>query len=508
MDCIITIEIGTGAIRIAAFDLKGNILGSSKGSYPTFHARPDFSEQDPEQIFITMLYILKNFLNEKVHAKNYQVLSICFSSAMHSVLPIDKHGVPIGNAIVWSDNRAKKEADDLKSSDLGNLLYRVTGTPIHAMSPLNKIIWLKNNDKDRFTASQKFLSIKTYIIRQLTGEYVVDYSVASATGMLNIYTLQWEDQALQHAGIDKGKLADVVPVFYSLAKLKKEYQTSLGLHDKVKLIVGSSDGCMATLGAGVWGDGKATVTLEESGAVRVVSKEVLQDEKQRLFNYVLSEGNYITGGPTNNAGSIFEWYAKQFGDFKKAFDLEDCMDNLINDASKVPAGSEGLIFLPYLQGERAPIWNANARGVYFGLNIRHEQKHFIRATIEGILYAFYSIGKTLEEHRCIKSLSANGTFASYPLWMQMMADIFNKPVHIKQNSGLDSVAYGGFLLSATEMGLYKTLDDAAQKVKLVENFLPQQQNHNVYMKHYAIFERLGTKLFDEFEAIAELQHND
>lgn len=508
MDCIITIEIGTGAIRVVAFDLTGNMLGSSKGSYPTFHVKPDYSEQDPEQIFITMLYILKNFLNEKIHPRKYKVVCICFSSAMHSVLPIDKNGVPLGYAMVWSDNRAKKEADDLKNSSLGKSLYKTTGTPIHAMSPLNKITWLKNNDKQRFNAAQKFLSIKTYIIQQLTGEYIVDYSMASATGMLNIRTIKWEENALKHAGIAKEKLADLVSVFYAPKKLKKEYQTSLGLHDKVKLLVGSSDGCMATLGAGVWGDGKATVTLEESGAVRVVGKEVLQDEKQRLFNYLLTEDHYISGGPTNNAGAVFEWYAKQFGDFKKAFDLEDCIENLIADAAKVAAGSDGLIFLPYLQGERAPMWNANARGVYFGLNIKHEQQHFIRATIEGILYAIYSIGKTLEEHRSFKSLSANGTFASYPVWTQLMADVFNKPVHIKQGSGSDSVAFGSFLLSATEIGLYKNLDEAAETVKLPDSFTPNKQLHNVYMKHYSIFERLGTKLFDEFEAIADLQQDN
>lgn len=508
MDCIITIEIGTGAIRVVAFDLKGNILGSSKGSYPTFHTKPDYSEQDPEQIFITMLYILKNFLNEKIHPRKYKVVCLCFSSAMHSVLPIDKNGVPVGNAMVWSDNRAKKEAEDLKNSSLGKSLYNTTGTPIHAMSPLNKITWIKNNDKQRFEATQKFLSIKTYIIQQLTGEYIVDYSVASATGMLNIRTKKWEENALEHAGITDDKLADLVSVFYTPKKLKKEYQTSLGLHAKVKLLVGSSDGCMATLGAGVWGDGKATVTLEESGAVRVVGKEVLQDEQQRLFNYLLTEDHYVSGGPTNNAGAVFEWYAKQFGDFKKAFDLEDCMENLIAEAEKVAAGSDGLIFLPYLQGERAPIWNANARGVYFGLNIRHEQQHLVRATIEGILYAFFSIGKTLQEHRSFKSLSANGTFASYPFWTQMMADIFNKPVHIKQGSGSDSVALGSFLLSATELGLYKNIDEAAETVKLPDSFTPNKQLHNVYMKHYSIFERLGTKLFDEFEAIADLQQDN
>src|SRR5688572_4174277 len=460
MDCIITIDIGTGSVRVVAFDLSGKVLGSVKGSFPTFHSRPDYSEQDPEQIFITMLYVLKNFLTEKIHPKKYKVASICFSGAMHSVLPIDKNGVPLGNAIVWSDNRAKKEAQDLKNSSLGKILYNATGTPIHPMSPINKITWLKNHDEERFKQTQKFLSIKAYIIQQLTGEYISDYSLASATGLLNIHTLNWEGEALKHAGITANKLPDLVPVFYTTTKLKKEYQTSLGLPAKTPIIAGSSDGCLATLGAGVWGDGKATITIEESGAVRVIGRKVLQDKKQRFFNYLLTEGNYVSGGPTNNGGAVFEWFAKQFGDFKNAFDIQDSMENLIDDASKVSVGSAGLIFLPYLQGERAPIWNANAKGVYLGLNIKHEQQHFIRATIEGIIYAIYSIGKTLEEHRSINTLSVNGSFASFPFCTQMIADIFNKPVKIKQGSGSDSVAVGAFLLSATEIGLYKSLDEA------------------------------------------------
>src|SRR5215213_6273153 len=144
MDCIITIDVGTGAIRVVAFDLKGNVLGSLKGSYPTFHSKPDFSEQDTEQIFITMLYILKNFLNEKIHPKKYKVACICFSAYMHSVLAVDKNGVPLGNAITWADNRAKKEAQELKNSAAGKAIYTATGTPIHPMSPLLKIAWLNN----------------------------------------------------------------------------------------------------------------------------------------------------------------------------------------------------------------------------------------------------------------------------------------------------------------------------------------------------------------------------
>lgn len=503
MDCIITIELGANAVKVFAYQLNGNVIGFMKGSYPTYHTEPDYSEQDPEQIFITMLYVLKNFLVEKIHPKKLKVLSICFSATMHSVLAIDKNGMPLGNAITWADNRGKKEAEELKNSPLGNAIYNATGTPIHPMSPLIKITWLKNHDKERFDQTHKFLSIKTYIIQQLTGEYFIDYSLASATGLLNIHKIAWEQDALDYAGISTDKLPMLVPIFNSPGKLRKEYQASLGLPAGIKLLIGSSDGCSATLSAGVWSEGKATITIENSGAVRIVGNKVLQDDKQRFFNYLLTENFYVSGGPTNNGAVIFEWFAKQFGDFKNAFDIEDSMEELINDASKVPVGSKGLLFLPYLLGERAPIWNANARGMYFGLNINHEKKHFVRASIEGILYEIYSIGKTLEEHRTISSLSVNGSFASLPFCTQMIADVFNKPVSI--NKETNNIGLGTFLISATEMGIYNNLEEAAHSVILPETHIPKTSHHDIHMKYFAIFERLSLKLKDEFEAIADLQ---
>lgn len=502
-NCIITIELGTNAVRVVAFDLEGNVLGSMKGSYPTFHTEPDYSEQDPEQIFITMLYVLKNFLTEKIHPKKYKVVCICFSAAMHSVLAIDKNGVPLGNAITWADNRGKKEGQELNNSPEGKTIYQATGTPIHPMSPLIKINWLKNHDAEKFAKTSKFLSIKSYIIQQLTGEYVIDYSLASATGLMNIHTLKWESDALDFAGINSDKLPSLASVFSSPGQLKKEYQTSFGLSSSTKILIGSSDGCLATLGAGVWSEDKAVITIEDSGAVRVVGREVLHDEKRRFFNYILTENCYISGGPTNNGGIIFEWFAKQFGDFSKPFDLEFSMENLINEASKVDPGSDGLLFLPYLLGERAPIWNANARGVYFGLNIKHEKQHFIRATIEGILYEIYSIGKILREHRTIKSLSVHGSFASLPFCTQLIADMFNTPVTVRKNS--DSIAYGAFLLSATEMGIYKNLDEAAKTVVLPDLYFPKKQHHDIYMKYFRIFEKLSVKFGEEFEDISGLQ---
>lgn len=503
MECIITVELGTNAVRIFAFEMTGNVIGCMKGTYPTFHTEPDYSEQDPEQIFITMLYVLKNLLTEKIHPKKYKAVSICFSASMHSVLAIDDRGVPLGNAITWADNRGKLEAKELKNSTFGRKLHDITGTPIHPMSPLIKIAWIKNHDQSRFKNTYKFLTIKSYIIQQLTGEYAIDHSLASATGLLNIRDIKWEQEALAYAGITENQLPQLAPIFHSPGKLRKEFQKSLRLSPDTKIILGSSDGCMAALGAGVWGEGKATITVEDSGAVRVISKELLSDDKHRFFNYVLSENHFVSGGPTNNGGVVFEWFARQFGDFKVPYETESIMENLIREASNVPVGSEGLLFLPYLLGERAPIWNANARGSYFGLNINHQRQHFIRATVEGILYEIYSIGKTLEEHRSIKQLSINGSFASIPFCGQMIADMFNLPATISNNA--NSTSFGSFLVSATDIGKYKSLHEAAQTIELNDTVKPNQSNHEVYNRYFQIFKRLSTNLAPEFEAISSLQ---
>jgi gluconokinase len=503
MKCIITIELGTNAVRIFAFDLNGALIGSMKGYYPTFHSQPDYSEQDPEQIFITMLYVLKNLLNEKIHPKKYKVASICFSSSMHSVLAVDKNGVPLSNAFTWADNRAKKEAKEIKASPLADTMYSRTGTPLHPMSPMLKIAWMKKNDKQTFKQAGKFLSIKSYVIHQLTGEYLIDYSLACATGMLNIHKIAWEPEALDFAGITSSKLPQLVPVFASAGTLKKAFQNSLKLGEEVKILVGSSDGCMATLGAGIWKSDKATITIEDSSAVRVVGNKMLHDEKKRMFNYLITEDCFVSGGPSNSGGGIFEWFAKQFGDFTSAYDIESCMNNLLQEASKVTTGSEGLLFLPYLLGERAPIWNPDARGMFFGINIKHERQHFIRATIEGILYEIYSIGKMLSEHRHISSLSINGSFATIPICSQIISDMFNKPVHVTKNA--NSVSIGAFLLAATDMGIFKSLDEAASQIEIGQRYTPAENNNKTYMKYFEIFESLSSKLGEEFEKIASLQ---
>ena len=261
MDCIITIDIGTKVVKVSAFGLDRKLLGSRKGSYPTFHPNPERSEQDPEQVFLTVLYALKNLLNDEIRTGKHSVVAIGLTASMHSVLPVSRQGVPLSNAVIWADNRARQEAADLKSSVHGRGIYEATGTPIHPMSPLVKIAWWARNEPLLFEQTHKFISIKEYVLFQLTGEYAVDHSMASSTGLFNIHKLVWEPQALAFAGINADQLSEPVSVFHQLLKLKKEYVQMLSLSAHTKLMVGGNDGCLATFGAGVVEEGAATLTV-------------------------------------------------------------------------------------------------------------------------------------------------------------------------------------------------------------------------------------------------------
>lgn len=503
MDCIITIDINTSAVRIHAFDLEGRPLGMRKGSYPTFHPQADYSEQDPEQVFITTLYVLKNFLTELIHPQQYKVQAICFCAAMHSLIAIDKNGRPLGNAVIWADNRAINQAKALKKSSLSKAIYDATGTPIHPMSPLAKIAWMQQEDPERFNQANKFVSLKEYIILQLTGASFVDHSIASSTGLFDIHQLQWNPQSLKFAGIEKEHLSTPVPIYFDELSLKKEYCKSLGLAPSTKVILGSSDGCSATLGSGKLRDKKATITVASSGAVRVAGKEILVDEQQRFFNYLLADQYFISGGPTNNVGVVFDWFTQQFGHFHQGQEFVQVREELLRDAVYVPAGAKGLVFLPYLLGERAPIWNANARGVFFGLNITHEPKHMLRACVEGILLEIYSIGKLLSAHRPFDGISMTGSFASVPLFAQILTDIYGLPV--KVNPEVDSIAQGTALIALTRMGYFTDLEEASASTCFTKEYTPDQSNHQLYRRYFKVFERLSGKLDEEFELITDLQ---
>src|SRR5690606_14102473 len=289
-------------------------------------------------------------------------------------------------------------ADKLRGTSAGHQLFRETGTPIHPMSPLCKLIWMNKHMPNIFQKTRKFIGIKEYVFFRLFRAYVVDYSIASATGLLDIHKLQWSELALSKAGITEKKLSSLVSVDYVLTLDDEATACRWGVPIGTPFVIGASDGCLANLGVGATTPGIASVTVGTSGAIRVVTDRSSTDSKERVFSYILRSGEFVVGGAINNAGVVRKWFIEQF--MSELAQLSLGMDSAAlfdNEVRSIAPGSDGLIFLPYVTGERAPYWDANAKGVYFGIQLQHNRAHFARAMIEGMLFALLSVGVALEE---------------------------------------------------------------------------------------------------------------
>ena len=482
MQYFIGIDIGTGSTKAVAITPAGDVLHSEHASYPTLTPRAQYSEQAPEliwQAFLKCLQRVVRHLGEPPRA-------IALSSAMHSLLPVDATGTPLMNMITWADNRSSEIAEQIRNSSMSELLYDQTGTPIHTMSPLCKIIWLRENAPDIFHKAHKFISIKEYVWFRLFGVFEADHSIASATGLFDIVKLTWNANALNLCQISEDKLSDLVSTAASRSGLPADIEQQLGLTPDTQFVVGASDGCLANLGSFATAPGVAALTIGTSGAIRLANSTPTSNFSAMTFNYRLDEDTFISGGPINNGGVVLKWYVERFlqKELVTAADYEAVLAELNN----APPGAQGLIFLPYLLGERAPIWNSEACGVFFGITARHTQAHFTRAVIEGISLALYHIAQSLDESGLhIERIHVSGGFVRSPQWMQLLADIFGKPIGLVSTE--DASAIGAAYLAMKSLGVitsYAELDGTLTTI-----FYPEPENHRVYLdKNFPLYRNL------------------
>lgn len=501
---IIGLDIGTSSTKAVAFDLKGKVLAIHSISYPILNPLKGHYEQDTEVIYNACIESIARVMNELQNLdKMLQPMCISVSSAMHGLIAVDKTGKPLTNCIIWADRRSEDIANELKANEEGRILYQQTGTPIHPMTLLCKLKWMKSYDEKVFVQSHKFIGIKEFLFYRLFGIYVVDHSIASSTGLFDIHKLVWSDLALNLAGISADQLSVPVPIDHVLTLQDRNTAASMHIPEGTSFVIGGSDGCLANLGVGAVKPGVASVTIGTSGAIRVTSSRPNPEQRQRLFSYLLRPNEYIIGGAVNNGGVLRNWFRSTFlNESTKKIKDEDFTHLLNEMIDSVGPGSEGLIFLPYLTGERAPHWDSNAKGVYFGIQLQHTSAHFARAMMEGMLFAIYSVGIALEENTgSIQKIYVSGGLARSQNLVQMLADIFNKPVFIKNT--VESSAWGAALVGMEALGI--TLKQpvkesiAADMTDNIEQFYePSKENHAVYLKNFKQFQRLYDKLKDEF----------
>ena len=481
MTYIIGLDIGTGSTKAVALNLQYEPITSSQFFYPTESLKPGYSEQDPELIWAAFVSCI-NELTDKLQANP---ITIGLSSAMHSLILVDEAHHMLSPMMTWADNRSFEEAKNLKESEAGIEVYKATGTPIHSMSPLCKLIWLQKNEPELIAKARKFISIKEYIWFKLFGEYRIDYSIASCTGLFNIHTKTWDEQALKLAGITVNQLSTPVSTdYFNSNPLQGRFD---GL--STSFVIGASDGCLANLGSEATEDGIAAVTIGTSGALRLASPKPVFNPLAMTFNYILDDKTYICGGPINNGGGTLQWLLKNI--FKKdELRAEDYKD-LFKQVEDTASGNDGLIFLPYLTGERAPIWDSEACGTFFGLNLRHEQKHLARAVVEGICYALNDVMIAVEnQSETIRRLHVSGGFIHSKIWVQILADVTGKELVLVLEE--DASAVGAAYLAAKASGLTKTYP--VSENKRPEVIKPDLKNHLYHQKNFLLFKQLYANL--------------
>ena len=495
MGYVIGIDIGTGSTKAVAVSGTAKVLEVCQASYPTLQPQPTYSEQDADVICNAVV----KCITDLTAAVDDVPIAVVLSSAMHSILLTDESGKPLSNMITWADNRSATIAESLRRSAEGELIYNESGTPIHAMSPLCKIIWMKEHEPELFRKAARFISIKTYIWFRLFGLYETDFAIASAMGLFNIKDNRWNDRSLKLCGLTADHLGDVVPTDHSRVA-GNELAMRLKLTPSTLFVIGSSDGCLANVGSFATTPGTAALTIGTSGAIRVAGERPTLNYRAMIFNYKLFDDLFISGGPINNGGVVLKWYAEKF--LQRTLASEADYEKLLEAIADTEPGANGLIFLPYLLGERAPIWNSEASGSFFGIRNYHTQAHFTRAVVEGISMALYTILLEMETAGLvIEKVHVSGGFVHSSAWLQILADMFDKPIVLIHDE--DASAIGAALIGLGVAGLMDNQHFDADTSRTT--FMPRPEFRSVYDITSNAFRALYNKMTVEMEALGTLR---
>ncbi len=505
---VIGVDIGTTSTKVIAYDRNGGILAEESAGYEMNSPHPGRAEQNPGEILDAVFGSLSG-VAKAVQRDGGEVTGVSFSAAMHSLLALGEDGNPLTPSLTYADNRSSRQAARILDELDGAEIHRRTGTPVHPMSPLTKILWFREEATDTFEEAARWVSVKEYVFFRLFGEYVVDYSIASATGLFDLENLDWDERALDVAGIPRGKLSRPVPTDYVLTGMNEDLADRLGLDTDTPFVVGANDGVLANLGLGAVEPGVVACSIGTSGAARSVVDQPQVDDGRKLFCYALTEGKWVIGGPINNGGIALQWALEEMfpGLIQEAEEQgRDPYQMASESAGEAPAGSDGLIFLPYLTGERAPYWSADLRGVFFGLTLQHGRKHMVRAVMEGVTYQMYAVQLALEEVSGEpREIRATGGFANSSLWRQIMADVFGREITFPES--YESSCWGAALLGMKALGELDSLDTANEMTRISTVHRPNDEASATYKELMGIFIRLYERLEPEFAALSGLQHS-
>lgn len=498
-------DLGTTGNKASLYTNEGKVLASAYYEYSVQYPHVTWVEQNPEEWWQAVCASTKKLL----HTANVDpddVACVSFSGQMMGCVVLDRSARPLRNAIIWADQRGTNEAESLIQKLGKDFIYRTTG---HRASPsysAAKILWVRNNEPEIFSNAYKFVHAKDFIVARLTGNFVTDYSDASGMNLYNLETKDWSAEILDATELDRSQLPELHASTDVVGEISLKVSEEVGLKAGTPVVIGGGDGPCAAVGAGVVREGSAYNYIGSSSWIGIATCEPIFDPDMRTFTWAhLVPGMFSPTGTMQAAGGSYQWLREVFCLPEKRTAAELGIDpyELMNLQARVsPAGAKGLLFLPYLLGERSPRWNPNARGAYIGLNMQHNRSDVIRATLEGITFnlrvildAFTKQGANIPEIRVI------GGGARGEIWRQIMADIFNIPV-LRPALLSEATSMGAAIAGGVGIGLFKDFSIAEKLTPIVDRAEPRFENQLIYSRLYSAFNKAYEQLVGIFEDLS------
>jgi len=505
MSYLLGIDVSTTATKALVIDERGDVVASASDEYEFFTPRPLWAEQNPADWWRACVKVIRRVL-EKIPAR--EIAGIGLTGQMHGLVLMDADGNVLRPCIMWNDQRTAKQCAEITERVGGakNLL-RLIGNPVLPGFTAPKILWVRENEPQAYARAAHVLLPKDYLRYKLTGAYATEVSDASGTALLDVAKRNWSDELLKAIEIPRAWLPDVFESSVVSAKISADAARETGLLQGTPVVGGGGDQAAQAVGTGIVREGIVSATLGTSGVVFASSDSYRLEPNGLLHAFCHAVPNkwHLMGVMLSAAGS-FRWFRDALGEQEKreARDAnKDVYEILTEKAARANAGCEGLIFLPYLTGERTPHPDPHARGAFFGITLRHRKGHFTRAVLEGVAYG---LRDSLELMRAlgleISQVRASGGGARSELWRQILADVFNSEIALVNIT--EGAAFGAALLAGVGAGVYASVEDACARTIHVTDTVTQSENTKVYDDYYQVYRGLYPALQTQFERLSAL----
>ncbi len=504
-DYILAHDLGTTGNKATLFNIDGKLVAFTFSPYQTYYPQPGYAEHDPQDWWNAVCDSSRQLIDRCPEAKN-RIAAVGLSGMMNGCLLTDRHGNPIGRSLIHADIRSAGECRILENQIGAARAYEISGNRLAPNFTLGKLAWLKSHEPALLYSAARCVQTKDYIGAKLTGvQGVTDFSDASLTGCFDLNENCWSDELIEAAGFSASLLPEVRRSTETLGFITAESAMACGLSIGTPVVIGGGDGACATAGGGAYSEGDAYHYLGGSSWVAVVTEGYKPDTTRRVSVFCgLEAGKFVLYGTVQSAGSSLDWFMKNIMNSMDASGT-NAFDELEKLAGTAPAGSNGLFFLPYLMGERSPIWDANARGVYFGLSASHGRAEMARAVFEGVSYALAGNLKALHEAAQIKgNINALGGGMRSSFWRGMLAAIYGRPLQMMARLS-EATSCGAAIAAAVGSGIYSTFVEAGNKFAPLADVIEVEEdlNHfyNIRQELFSSMYPVMSGLFGELEQL-------